>query len=49
MSNLALRVVGKTSLTAEDLAPALLDMKKKLMERNVAEEIAQNICGSVGR
>lgn len=28
-------------------APALVDMKRKLMERNVAEEIAQNICDSV--
>lgn len=27
MSNLALRVVGSSALTAEDLAPALVDMK----------------------
>ncbi len=25
------------------------DMKRKLMERNVAEEISQSICDSVGR
>jgi len=49
MSSLAMRVVGKGALTSEDLAPALADMKRKLMERNVAEEIAQNICDSVGR
>lgn len=34
---------------AEDLSPALADMKRKLMERNVAEEISQNICDSVAR
>lgn len=49
MSSLAMRVVGKTSLSAEDIAPALADMKRKLMERNVAEGIAQNVCDSVGR
>lgn len=37
------------ALTAADLAPALADMKRKLMERNVAEQIAQNICDSIAR
>jgi len=37
------------ALTADDLQPALLDMKRKLMERNVAEQIAQNICDSIAR
>jgi signal recognition particle receptor subunit alpha len=37
------------ALTAEDLEPALCDMKRKLMERNVAEQIAQSICDSIAR
>ncbi|KAJ9525645.1 hypothetical protein QJQ45_003328 [Haematococcus lacustris] len=49
MSSLAMRVVGKQALSMEDLQPALADMKRKLMERNVAEAIAQNICDSVSR
>lgn len=48
LSNLSLRVVGSAALSEEDLAPALSDMKRKLMERNVAEEIAHKICESVG-
>ena len=32
---------GTAALTREDIAPALEAMKKKLMERNVAEEIAE--------
>lgn len=49
LNRLALRVVGSGALTADDLAPALADMKKRLMERNVAEEIAGSVCASVGR
>lgn len=49
MNSIAMRVVGKQALTAADLEPALLDMKRKLMERNVAEQIAQNICDSIAR
>lgn len=49
VSSLAMRVVGKGALSAEDLAPALVDMKRKLMERNLAEEIAQQICDSVAK
>jgi len=37
------------ALTPEDLQPALAEMKRKLMERNVAEKIAQNICDSIAR
>lgn len=47
MSKLALSVVGSSALTAADLAPALEDMKRKLMERNVAEEIAGQVVDSV--
>lgn len=49
VSNLALRVVGSSALTADDLAPALVDMKRKLMERNVAEEIAGKVVDSVAQ
>eukprot|EP00955_Chlamydomonas_euryale_P090590 364557-Chlamydomonas_euryale.AAC.2 len=48
LGRLALRVTGSSSLTEEDLAPALDDMKKRLMERNVAEGIAAAVCASVG-
>jgi signal recognition particle receptor subunit alpha len=34
-------VVGTSALTHEDIAPALLSLKRKLMERNVAEGIAE--------
>lgn len=49
VSSLAMRVAGKSALSQEDLAPALEGMKRKLMERNVAEEIAGQICDSVAR
>ncbi|KAF5842562.1 SRP54-type protein [Dunaliella salina] len=49
VNSIAMRVVGKQALSAADLEPALLDMKRKLMERNVAEQIAQNICDSIAR
>lgn len=47
MNSISLNVVGKQALTAADLEAPLAEMKKKLMERNVAEEIAQKICDSV--
>eukprot|EP00775_Hariotina_reticulata_P009471 gene9471-9636_t len=47
MGKIALSVVGSSALTAQDLAPALEDMKRKLMERNVAEEIAGQVVDSV--
>lgn len=49
VSKLALRVAGSSALTREDLQPALDDMQRKLMERNVAEEIAAQVCESVAR
>ena len=33
-------ITGTAALTAEDIQPALVQLKRKLMERNVAEEIA---------
>ncbi|GBF89669.1 signal recognition particle receptor subunit alpha-like [Raphidocelis subcapitata] len=49
MSKLALRVAGSSALSREDLQPALDDMQRKLMERNVAEEIAAQVCDSVAK
>lgn len=34
-------VVGTSALTREDIEPALKDLKRRLMERNVAENIAE--------
>lgn len=38
--NIGMNVMGTQSLALEDIQPALEQLKKKLMERNVAEEIA---------
>ena len=38
--NIGVNVMGTQSLASEDIQPALEQLKKKLMERNVAEEIA---------
>ena len=38
--NIGVNVMGTQSLSLEDIQPALEQLKKKLMERNVAEEIA---------
>lgn len=43
VENCANRVAGSAALTREDLQPALDDMQRKLMERNVAEEIAVQV------
>lgn len=37
---LGVSVVGTAALTADDIAPALEALRRKLMERNVASEIA---------
>ena len=37
------------SLTAADLAPALLAMREHLMSKNVAKEIADKVCEGVGK
>ena len=39
--NITTSVVGTAALTREDIVPALQGLKKKLMERNVAEGIAE--------
>ena len=39
--SLGVSVVGTAALTREDIAGALAQLKRKLMERNVAEEIAE--------
>ncbi|KAG2451309.1 hypothetical protein HYH02_003915 [Chlamydomonas schloesseri] len=49
VNSLAMNVVGKAALSRADVEPALAEMKRKLMERNVAEEIAAQVCDSVGR
>ncbi|EFJ49463.1 hypothetical protein VOLCADRAFT_74239 [Volvox carteri f. nagariensis] len=49
VSSLKMNVVGTSALSRADVEPALADMKRKLMERNVAEEIASQVCDSVGR
>lgn len=38
--NLGVNVVGTQALTLEDIQPALKQLKDKLMDRNVAQEIA---------
>ena len=43
--SVATAVVGTAALTREDIAPALAQLKRKLMERNVAEGIAEK-CGA---
>jgi signal recognition particle receptor subunit alpha len=40
-----MNVVGKAALSRADVEPALAEMKRKLMERNVAEEIAAQVSG----
>lgn len=39
--NITTSVVGTAALTRDDIVPALQGLKKKLMERNVAEGIAE--------
>ena len=51
MRSIKTSVVGTAALTREDIAPALLALKGRLMERNVAENIAErcvaaSICAS---
>lgn len=45
--NIGVNVMGTQSLSLEDIQPALVGLKSKLMERNVAEEIAAKLCESV--
>ena len=45
--NIGVNVMGTQSLALEDIQPALEQLKKKLMERNVAEEIAAKYAQSL--
>eukprot|EP00803_Ostreobium_quekettii_P003817 evm.model.scf_3036.1 EVM.evm.TU.scf_3036.1 scf_3036:800-5962(+) len=47
VKSISVNVMGTDALTKEDIQPALDGMKKKLMERNVASEIAAKLCDSV--
>ena len=38
--NISMSVTGTAALTADDISPALVGLKRKLMERNVAEDVA---------
>ena len=40
-------ITGKAALSSEDIQPALAQLKRKLMERNVAEEIAAKYVSSM--
>ena len=44
--NIKTSVVGTAALTREDIAPALKDLKRRLMERNVANDIAEKWASS---
>ncbi|EJD44064.1 P-loop containing nucleoside triphosphate hydrolase protein [Auricularia subglabra TFB-10046 SS5] len=48
LSNVFARFTGGKVLTAEDLTPVLNAMKEHLMKKNVAKEIADKVCESVG-
>ncbi|KAH7620176.1 putative Signal recognition particle receptor subunit alpha [Nannochloris sp. 'desiccata'] len=45
--SMSVNVMGTGALTRDDIAPALAELKRKLMERNVAEEIAEKLTESV--
>jgi signal recognition particle receptor subunit alpha len=42
------RITGTKALTEEDLKPVLEAMKQRLMQKNVAREIAEKVCEGVG-
>ncbi|KAL0252593.1 hypothetical protein I308_101985 [Cryptococcus tetragattii IND107] len=42
------RLTGSKILTQNDLAPVLVEMEKHLMSKNVAKDIAEKLCDSVG-
>lgn len=42
-------MIGNKSLTKEDLGPVLASFKQKLMEKNVALDVADKITDSVGQ
>ncbi|WVQ70766.1 hypothetical protein IAR50_000288 [Cryptococcus sp. DSM 104548] len=47
-SNVFSRLTGSKTLTKDDLAPVLVEMEKHLMGKNVAKNIAEKLCESVG-
>jgi len=47
-SSMFSRLSGKKVLTRDDLRPVLADMEKHLMSKNVAKDIAEKLCESVG-
>lgn len=47
ISGLFRNVVGGKKLTKQDLAPALLQMRNHLLEKNIAREAAERLCTSV--
>eukprot|EP00891_Asterochloris_glomerata_P006558 jgi/Astpho2/6558/e_gw1.00099.7.1_t len=47
--NIGMNIAGTAALTYDDIQPGLVQLKRKLMERNVAEEIAAKLCESVTR
>ncbi|WWC92399.1 uncharacterized protein L201_007356 [Kwoniella dendrophila CBS 6074] len=47
-SHMFSRLTGKKVLTQEDLLPVLAEMEKHLMSKNVAKDIAEKMCESVG-
>ncbi|KJX92992.1 signal recognition particle receptor subunit alpha like protein [Zymoseptoria brevis] len=47
ISGLFRNVVGGKKLTRQDLAPALLQMRNHLLEKNIAREAAERLCDSV--
>jgi len=46
---ISVNVVGSNALTKQDIKGSLDSMKRKLMERNVAGEIAEKLCESVAQ
>lgn len=42
------RLTGSKVLSREDLKPVLAEMEKHLMDKNVAKDIAEKLCESVG-
>jgi hypothetical protein len=44
LTNLKTNVVGKEKLTPEDVAAAVAGMQKRLQERNVSAEVAEQVC-----
>ncbi|KAK9799811.1 hypothetical protein WJX73_001989 [Symbiochloris irregularis] len=47
VGKLGMSMGGTAGLTRQEIQPALVQLKRKLMERNVAEEIAEKLCESV--